>query len=443
MENVLLKSKLEELKNAGVSNALCNKLEDYILNSDKSRLFGISPYRLAYEWNIDKHEALNAFLYASKAGIFDLEWNIRCPACKSSTEKTDKLKNLTSESHCDYCKIDINAGFDNDVEITFNINQNIRATGHVSIEEITMAWMKFEESVTFDVDPNSVSEMRMSLDYGNYYMLHFPQKTGVPVSITNDGIDDDCIEILFNGSNLKRKNTFKYNKGRKCIKLENKSNSPLEFIFTKAKEFPWVSGADIATNQFFRDYFSTELISSDETFSIKNMVFVFTDIKGSTDLYEKRGDSKAYYLVKEHFKIMNKIVSKHNGAIVKTIGDAVMATFMNSTDSVKAVFEMQSEFDKFNTIESSRDDIIIKIGLHRGGCLAVTSNDKLDYFGRTVNIAARIQGLSGGNDIMMSKELFHEHGIEEFVKEYNWKLRNIEATLKGIEGFYEVIHIYK
>lgn len=441
--NKLLTDKLKDIKDAGVSVEFCRRIEDYILTADDTRLFSISPYRLAKIWSMDKQDVLNGFLFSSKAGIFDMEWNVKCPSCRSSTESTKTLKELTSKAHCEHCQIDISAGFDDAVEITFNINQNIRSTKDIASHEIVMSWSDFDESLTLNVDAGEISEIRMELDNGTYFMFNHQEFTGSPLKISDDGKDEFFIDFIYEDQKIKKVKKHGFKSGKKVIRIENKSSSPIEIAFSKSVDFPWVSGADIASNQLFRDYFSTELISSDEMFSIKNIVFVFTDIKGSTDLYEKRGDSKAYYLVKEHFKIMNRIVAKHNGAIVKTIGDAVMATFLSSSDSIKAVFEMQKEFETFNSNEDSRDDIIIKIGMNRGSCLAVTSNDKLDYFGRTVNIAARVQGLSGGNDIMISNTLYTEYGIADIVDSYSWNKKEIEATLKGIDGLYKVMHIYR
>lgn len=143
--------------------------------------------------------------------------------------------------------------------------------------------------------------------------------------------------------------------------------------------------------------------------------------------------------MKEHFKILGRQVQKHNGAIVKTIGDAVMATFMVSGDAIRALFGMQQAFAAFNA--DIRDQIIIKVGAHRGPCIAVTSNDRLDYFGRTVNIAARVQGLSTGNDIVLTKPFYEETEVHRIVQESGWAVEVYPATLKGIEELYEVVHL--
>ncbi|HEY84800.1 MAG TPA: adenylate/guanylate cyclase domain-containing protein, partial [Chloroflexi bacterium] len=236
-------------------------------------------------------------------------------------------------------------------------------------------------------------------------------------------------------------NAGSFHSGPLTLKVTNHSEAPVDLTLAYRKEYPWTSAAQIASTQSFRDLFSTELISTDETFSIRNLVIVFTDIKGSTALYERLGDSDAYFLVKEHFKILTQRVRKHNGAVVKTIGDAVMATFMVSADAIEALFDMQQAFDEFNAREQTRDDIIIKVGAHRGPCIAVTSNDRLDYFGRTVNIAARVQGLSSGQDIVFTKSFYDEPPVQEIVDSNAWQARHFQAALRGIEDRLDIVHL--
>ncbi|MEQ9349156.1 MAG: adenylate/guanylate cyclase domain-containing protein, partial [Alphaproteobacteria bacterium] len=86
---------------------------------------------------------------------------------------------------------------------------------------------------------------------------------------------------------------------------------------------------------------------------------------------------------------------------VKTIGDAVMASFHQPADALRAALAIQAEVATFNHAHPDTP-ILIRLGLHAGPCIAVTLNDRLDYFGSTVNLAARLQGESQGGDIVLS-----------------------------------------
>ncbi len=147
------------------------------------------------------------------------------------------------------------------------------------------------------------------------------------------------------------------------------------------------------------------MIQGTEGIGIRDITILFTDLKGSTALYERIGDLKAFSLVHQHFERLGAVINEYSGAFVKTIGDAVMASFLNPVDAVKAGLEMNKEIARFNRA-FTRSDLILKIGIHKGACIAVTLNDRLDYFGQTVNTASRVQGLAGSEEVYITEEVF-------------------------------------
>jgi len=190
--------------------------------------------------------------------------------------------------------------------------------------------------------------------------------------------------------------------------------------------------------QDFRDMFSSEMLSLNETFSIENLGFLFTDLKGSTEMYERLGDAQAFALVKEHFYIMERLVRERSGAIVKTIGDAVMAVFNDPRDALRTAVEMIEAFDDLETVKKLKNAIIVKVGIHHGPCIAVTLNERIDYFGTTVNVAARVQGLSDGRDVMASGAIFGESNAADYLREKGWQSEPFTTSLKGLKSSYQV-----
>jgi class 3 adenylate cyclase len=99
--------------------------------------------------------------------------------------------------------------------------------------------------------------------------------------------------------------------------------------------------------------------------------------------------------VKAHFRALNEIVGAE--AVVKTIGDAVMATFPTPDRAVGAALRMRAAMRDLGS------DLVLKIGIHEGPCLAVMFNERQDYFGQTVNVASRVQGLATSTSIFATK----------------------------------------
>src|SRR5262249_47513985 len=149
--------------------------------------------------------------------------------------------------------------------------------------------------------------------------------------------------------------------------------------------------------------------------AVGRIALLFSDLKGSTALYQSIGDASAYHLVRDHFAFMARVIRDHEGAIVKTIGDAVMAAFVSPVQAVAAAIDIQRQTAAFNR-ESHVEDgtsppIVIKLGVHSGATIAVTLNDRLDYFGSTVNMAARLQGQSDGGDIVLSRPIADDPAV--------------------------------
>src|SRR5262249_33103738 len=103
------------------------------------------------------------------------------------------------------------------------------------------------------------------------------------------------------------------------------SSDPLHHLLGKRR--PFLTAKRLLTNQTFRDLYNTDTLDPDQRLKITSLTFLFTDLKGSTALYERVGDLVAYDLVRQHFGVLHEIVASEAGAVVKTIGDAVMATF--------------------------------------------------------------------------------------------------------------------
>jgi class 3 adenylate cyclase len=227
-------------------------------------------------------------------------------------------------------------------------------------------------------------------------------------------------------------------KGPADIVIVNKERAKKVMTFARLGPQRWPSAAVVSSLQDFRDMFSSEMLSLNETFSIENLGFLFTDLKGSTEMYERLGDAQAFALVKEHFYIMERLVREHSGAIVKTIGDSVMAVFNDPRNALLTAVEMIEAFDDLETVKKLKNSIMVKVGIHHGPCIAVTLNERIDYFGTTVNIAARVQGLSDGRDVMASGAIFGESNAADYLRGKGWLSEPFTTSLKGLKSSYQV-----
>jgi class 3 adenylate cyclase len=205
---------------------------------------------------------------------------------------------------------------------------------------------------------------------------------------------------------------------------------------TGLRFLPFLNGKRLLTTQTFRDLFRSEVIHASEGIGVKEITLLFTDLKGSTALYDRIGDLNAFSLVQRHFDRLQDVTVRHKGAIIKTIGDAVMAAFLTPSDAVAAALSMRSEIAAFNDGQADRA-LILKIGIHTGAAIAVTLNDRLDYFGQTVNIAARVQQLAGADEICVSGDVQSAEGVAALLGALS-----VESKLAKLSGVQQEMRVF-
>jgi class 3 adenylate cyclase len=185
-----------------------------------------------------------------------------------------------------------------------------------------------------------------------------------------------------------------------------------------------LTAPEVTSLQAFRDLFAEATLRPGDEAGVSHVALLFSDLRGSTALYERVGDAVAYNIVRKHFALLASIVRDHDGAVVKTIGDAVMAAFGDPADAVKAALAMQRRI--------SDHELVLKLGIHAGPSVMVNLNDRLDYFGSTVNMAARLQGQSEGGDIVLSQAVAHDPAVRPLLADH--AMREESVALKGFSS---------
>jgi class 3 adenylate cyclase len=192
-----------------------------------------------------------------------------------------------------------------------------------------------------------------------------------------------------------------------------------------------VTGKDCLNIPLFRDLFGDDILAADQSLNIKQLAVLFTDITSSTEIYQKYGDVRAYNAVNAHYNILFECIEQYGGAVVKTIGDAVMATFVHTQDGLFAALEAMKRFPYMD--EAKEINISVKFGLHAGPCIAVNLNDQMDIFGSTVNIASRIQKTAKDGEMVISEEVFKYRECKETIAKYVKQVGKRTVQLKGID----------
>ncbi len=451
--------------------AVVAAIERHVRDAPDRLLSRINVLDFAARNGLDDERVIAAFLHAARLGLFEMSWNVLCPGCGGVLEAGASLKSVTQvEYSCALCAAGYEPTLDEMVEVTFTVSARVRRIGAHDPRSLPPAeylrqifWSSgiALSDEDFDARADEIVLELIALSPGEKALLSLtlPAEFVIvfdPVTHTAQFIDVKgeptrerrALSIVFNRVHSHTE-TVVMAPGPLRLSLDNRTDErviPGVFVANQAmhdmlgKRRPFLTAKRLLTNQTFRDIYRTNTLDIDQRLKITSLTFLFTDLKGSTELYERVGDLVAFDIVKEHFRILNEIIASETGAVVKTIGDAVMATFPTPDRAISAALRMREAMRAMNEARGS-EDLLLKIGIHEGPCLAVTLNDRQDYFGQTVNIAARVQGLAVSRTILATGSVVDNPRASERLQSDGIKPQSRRLLLRGIAdevGVYEI-----
>lgn len=414
----------QELLAAGHPAAVVDMLVQLVRSGGENDVRRIRPLALARKLGLDPRATVTACLDGARRGLLDLSWDLLCPRCRAAKHQAGSLDQLAAEAHCDTCAIRYDRDFSRNVELTFRPAAGLRTLA--SGEFCLLGPMSTPHIVAHvTVQPGQLRSIEVALPPGTYRARTL--EPGPEVTFDHDGGPLPAIELAEESIALAAPAADGH------LDLHNRADRPLLAVI---EERDWVRDAltadRVAANQSFRDLFSDQVLRPGDEVGIARVAVLFSDLAGSTALYQKIGEAAAFRRVREHFAWLQQIVRDHDGAIVKTIGDSIMAAFADPLDAVRAAIAIQAR-----TIELNPADLpalALKIGVHAGPSIAVTLNERLDYFGSTANLAARLQAVAGPGEVVISASLAEDPAIRELVQPITREL----ATLP-LRGFPEPV----
>ena len=382
-----LEHRLQKVDGAEYLPQLLKSLE---MHSD-TQLHRMRAFGFADAWGADRVRVLKLFLHAAEAGLLDVSWDVICPSCRGAKVRTSKLRDLRKEAHCDACNIRYSADFAESVEVTFLPSpgiRNVEVTDYCSGGPVKAPHVVMQQQIPAG-DTRTVA---LALKPWQYRLrsLKLPTHMEVKVGSQVEGAD---ITAILEPTGIAPRETILGEEFTLTIRNNTETTHTVMLERTSDSDQA-TTAAFVTTMSEFRSLFASEVLAPDTEVRAGTLCLMFTDLRGSTSLYEKIGDTSAYARVRQHFENLREVVGTHGGTFVKTIGDAVMAAFTDPAGALGAAFDMHDRMRLEN--EQQTPALTLKIGLHQGPCFAVNMNENLDYFGTTVNIAARVQKESRG-----------------------------------------------
>jgi len=450
--------------------ATADAIEALVRDAPDAALCRVNTLAFAARCGLDEEQVIAAFLHAARLGVFELSWNVLCPGCGGVLREGTTVNTVGHDDYiCALCARGYAPSLDEMVEVTFTISRRIRRIAAHSPDELPFAeyfrqifWasaMNIPEDLAPIIDEITLDTLELPAGEKAQLSLQIPAEFLIlfePVTHAAQFIDvkgeptreRQSLSVVFTGLPAAT-TTIEMRPGPLRLSLENRTDQRiLPGIWIAGDQLhdllgfrrPFLTAKRLLTNQTFRDLYGTDTLDPDQRLKITSLTFLFTDLKGSTALYERVGDLAAFDLVRAHFHVLNEIVATETGAVVKTIGDAVMATFHSPEHAVAAALRMREAMQALNA-ERGSEDLLLKIGIHEGPCLAVVLNDRQDFFGQTVNIAARVQGLAQSRVIFATGPVVENPQSSSLLAAKGLMPVAQQRELRGITDAYAVYEI--
>ena len=282
------------------AHGLAERLATHATTGQEVDVVKIRPLALARRWNVKPRDAIEVCLEATRAGLLDLRWDILCPRCRVAKSISAGLDEMPTGAHCGTCNIDYDRDFSRNVELSFQPASGIRPIafgeyclfGPMSTPHI-VAQLRVEAGATREVEASFAA--------GHYLVRTLEAGPEADFDFEGDGfpemhVGDGSVSV---GAPVEP--------GK--IRLVNASAHARNFVIEeRAWERDALTADRVTAMQAFRDLFSDQLLRPGDEVAIQRVTLMFTDLRGSTALYESIGDARAYGLVRDHFSFLTGIV---------------------------------------------------------------------------------------------------------------------------------------
>lgn len=429
-------------------------------------LFRVNPLKLAEDLRIDVGRLVDFFVAGVQAGLFNLQLNVICPGCGGVEYTHVSIGELNQRLfRCTICDIDISADLDDQIEASFTLNEAVRQLAVSPFASVNDYHRFFfsqnyrhsdEFSAYFRANmrgflvaaPGQTASLSLPAVPGAHYRLtSMVRHTAASVHCAGGDATSEVSEVrlTIDRSGFSRSDQ-NAGAGPLMLHISNQAENPLALTVTQTehervaeilaahphRKRRFLTAKDLISRQIYRELFRDHDLPRDFNLNIRSLTLLFTDLKGSTQLYEESGDLAAFHIVQEHFSILKQAVRECGGAIVKTMGDAVMASFPDPLSAFQGALMILSRTSGFWE-QHKIPKMGIKIGLHEGAALAVSDEGRIDYFGQTVNTAARIQGQAHAGEILFSEGVYKESAIRNLLRSEGCSLEMEHLALKGLK----------
>ncbi len=419
---------LDGLGRHGIHPSVVERFGDFLATAPSQEVTRIRPLALARRLGLDASQVTSACLHGARNGLLVLLWDILCPICRVPSEVKDSLRALKDHGKCEACHLDFDLDFANSVEMIFRIHPEVREAdlgvyciGGPAHSPHVMAQVR--------VAPGERIDLELGLSEGTY-QIRGPQLPNAYEFRVEPSSGPRLLGLDL-GRNTPTDGRATLRAGSQTISLKNEFEHELIVrIERTTSRDDALTAARASTLALFRELFPGEILSPGQLISIATTTLMVTGLEGSDDLYATMGDARAFEAIHEHFRLLDERIRREGGAMVKTVGEGILAAFAESASAVKVGLELAGILASGALTRG----LAIRAAVHRGPAMAATINEHLDYFGLTVAQSSALLKEAGPGDLILSQAVASDPGVVAALRARRAEAQVFSAPLPGDPG---------
>jgi hypothetical protein len=406
LDRAQLESLLEKLRGAPVRGELVTLLEEALVEASDDRVYRIRPYALADAWNADRFEVLRLFMHAARLGLFELRWDLLCPNCRVPKAESKTLRDLPQRYHCDTCGIDYATEFDERVELRFSVHPSVRRvdgdvyciggplrTPHILAQQ----YLRANESRRLEVGVRK--PLRLRAVGGSRHLELVPNadsRWSSDVSVIYaDGRWTGPHSLMLEGDALSVPTQASLN-------VRNQTGGPLLAV---VEDTEWTdqatTAAEVTALAEFQRLFKSEMLAPGQEITVKEVALVASRLSREGSLFAASSAAEEKTRRALHEELVGECVATCHGGVVRVVGDTVTSGFYRVGQAVAAAIALQEAVAAWSARRHIEPPLRLAIGVHVGPVTALNGEERLEYFGRTVDRAGQLAAEADPGDIVM------------------------------------------
>ncbi|MDA1014681.1 MAG: protein kinase [Planctomycetota bacterium] len=416
---------------AGVQPTAIERLQQFLVEAPDLEVDRIRPIALAKRLGLEANELIDACLVCAKHGVLRMLWDVVCPVCRVASEVRNTLKVIEAHAHCEACNLDFDSDFSEAVELIFSVHPEIRSvtTGTYCVggpglfpHVVAQSRIRSQERIHW----------ALTLKAGAYRVRspQLPYVLNLQVDPGGETRQWDCTL----GTERPRESP-PLRSGRQSISFNNDSPHELQIRIerTVARDDA-LTAARAASLARFREMFPGEVLTLGQLANVARVTFLAVELGAVDELYASRGDGETFAVIHDCLRLIDDRVREAGGAVVKIVGNGVLASFNDPADALALSLSLPDVFRK----SKSTAGLPPRIAIHCGDAMLTTMNDRLDYFGQSVNTVFRALERAGDWELLLTQSVADDPVVADRLESDPHPLELVGRTGAGGEVLHRI-----